>query len=152
MQENETVFKPIAWVDGNETTVMQNYYHLIDPNSYTGISYYRLQQVDFDGSISYSEIQSVLGNENILNMDVAIFPNPVEGLLKIRFTELTEGPQSATIQIINTNGQLLHQFNSTIQAYQVLKIDFVSQLAPAMYVLSIDLDNGQKIVQKFVKK
>jgi hypothetical protein len=33
-----------------------------------------------------------------------------------------------------------------------MHIEYVKKLAPAPYLLSIDLDNGQRIFQKFIKQ
>jgi hypothetical protein len=154
MLEVEGIFEAIGFVDGQGTTVNQTNYELLDDNSYTGVSYYRLKQVDFDGTTSYSEIKAVAGtgDKNTTYIDVSVYPNPVYKELKVRFNELPEGVKSANVQIMSINGQILHQFNAGLQSYQVLEIEYVEQLTPAMYILSIEMDNGEKVLQKFVKK
>lgn len=154
MLAHETEFTTIGFVDGQGTSTVTNYYQFFDPNPYTGYSYYRLQQEDFDGSISYSNTRVVDGSKdkNATYLGISIYPNPVEDQLNIRFQELPKSIQSAKIQIIGVNGQILKDFEQNIQAYQVLEIDFVQQLIPAMYELAIYLDNGEKITHKFIKK
>jgi hypothetical protein len=151
MLENELDFSSVAWVDGNGTTTATLEYNSTDANSYTEVSYYRLQQVDFDGSITYSEIRAVEGIRTNIDLGVSIFPNPVEDELNIRFDELTEDIQTAQIQILSTSGQVLYQSDITIESYQLLTLDIVQTFPPAMYLLSIQFDNGEKVLQKFIK-
>jgi hypothetical protein len=55
-----------------------NYYNFTDYNPYSGTSYYRLRQVDFDGKESYSSITNVTFNNNS-NFSLSLFPNPSNG-------------------------------------------------------------------------
>jgi hypothetical protein len=52
-------FYAIAAVDGAGNSNSFNYYSAIDYYPLEGVSYYRLQQFDFDGASSYSEIVTV---------------------------------------------------------------------------------------------
>ncbi|MDF2190985.1 T9SS type A sorting domain-containing protein [Paraflavitalea sp. CAU 1676] len=51
-------------------------YEMIDPNSYTGITYYRLQLVDFSGRLSYSNIVAV---GRTPDNQLLVWPNPSTG-------------------------------------------------------------------------
>jgi hypothetical protein len=59
---------------GNSTTGKE--YSFIDSEPKSGINYYRLRQVDFNGAFSYSKVISVTfeGEEN----SITVYPNPVE--------------------------------------------------------------------------
>jgi hypothetical protein len=53
-------------VNGSGTTPLRNDYSTIDPRPYSGLSYYRLKQTDFDGTFEYADIVSVFnGNEAV---------------------------------------------------------------------------------------
>ena len=153
MLENETVFKTIGFVDGQGTTTNTTYYKFNDVNSYTDISYYRLKQVDFDNSFTYSAIRSVAGlkDDDPSYVDINTYPNPVVDELIIEFKKIPKGVENATIKLINVAGQILCQFEHEIKYNQFIEIDYVKHLVPAAYMLSIDLDNGHRITQKFVK-
>ena len=58
------IFEDVFVVDGagNSSTII-NYFD-IDKSPYTGISYYRLKQTDFDGHVSYSNIVPIEYNPN----------------------------------------------------------------------------------------
>jgi hypothetical protein len=153
MMEVENIFESIAFVDGKGTTTNTSYYDLLDENSYTGVSYYRLKQVDFDGTVSYSEIRAVAGREGNNNeVNISIYPNPIKDQLTVRFDELPKGVTAANFKVLSIDGRVLHQFNQNAVSFQQVTIDFVQQLPSALYLLSIELDNGARMTQKFVKE
>ena len=40
---------------------------------------------------------------------------------------------------------------AAIESYQVLDIEYINVLNPALYLLSVQLDNGEQVIQKFIK-
>jgi hypothetical protein len=146
----------ITWEDvmdvdgaGNSSTLVN--YSAIDSKPNDGISYYRLKQTDFDGQFEFSKTISMNFNKS-KNQEIQIYPNPVEDELKVQFKELPKSIKSAHIKIINSNGQVLHNFDTGLESYQILKIGYVKELVPALYILSVELDNGDKVLQEFIKK
>lgn len=65
----------VGKVNGAGNSVSTLNYSIYDPNPYTGISYYRLTQYDFDGSFSRSDIKSVVYNPS--DIEISVFPNPI---------------------------------------------------------------------------
>ncbi|BDS13277.1 choice-of-anchor D domain-containing protein [Aureispira anguillae] len=153
MLATETEFKEVGYLEGLGNTVSITNYQLVDENSYSGVSYYRLRQVDFDGTITYSKIKAVEGKsiKNNNNIDAFIYPNPVYSELNVRFNELPRNTASAKVEIRTVTGQVMQAFSVGVQAYQTLEIE-VDQLAPAVYILSIELDNKERIIQEFIKQ
>ncbi len=83
---------------GNSNTSI-NYYD-IDKKPYSGISYYRLKQTDFDGKYEYSSIVAVeLNKENI--QPVKLYPNPSNGELTLEGDAI----EIADFKIFNVLGQ-----------------------------------------------
>lgn len=152
MLDYETDFQAIAWVEGIGTTSSLTHYERIDDNAYTGVSYYRLRQVDFDGTESFSPIRAVRGSEIINAGNVSIFPVPVTDELNIRFGELPKAVTSGEIRIFDVQGRLLFNSSVSLQSHQVLKIAAIQQWPSAMYLLNIRLDNGDTMTDKFVKE
>ena len=62
--------------NSNELTT----YQATDKSPNSGINYYRLKQMDFDGRFSFSHIESAEFN---LGADVKLFPNPTTGLVQV---------------------------------------------------------------------
>jgi hypothetical protein len=152
MLENENSFTSIAWLDGFGTTSEVTHYNYVDNNAYTGVSYYRLRQVDFDGTESFSEVRAVTGREHNIMSDVDIFPIPVKDDLNIRFGKLPEGVTSAQVRIVDLTGRVLFNSELALQSYQVLKIEAISDWPPAMYLLSLKMNNGDSLIEKFLKQ
>jgi hypothetical protein len=69
-------FNPIAEVDGagNSNTILN--YKVMDFEPYSGLSYYRLKQTDFDGKFEYSEIKAVQFAKPVVGQNWSVYPNP----------------------------------------------------------------------------
>jgi hypothetical protein len=72
-------WQQLVIVKGAGTSYVPLEYLEIDPQPYEGINYYRLKQVDFDGTYSYSKIIAVKYSRNVAttNGEPILFPNPV---------------------------------------------------------------------------
>lgn len=148
----EQVFETVGFVEGKGTTTAMSYYDLEDENAYIGTTYYRLRQVDFDGTTTYSDVRAVNGQGIENNSTINLYPNPVSNQLNVRFERLPSTDQTATITVVNATGQVLIQYETGVNEYQTLSIEGVENLVPALYFLKIDIQDGQEWIQKFIKK
>jgi Secretion system C-terminal sorting domain len=73
----------IQRVTGSGTNSGNSFYFVYDSTPYPGVSYYRLQQTDFDDKQTYSPICAV-NIQNALS-NVNIFPNPATNAVTITF-------------------------------------------------------------------
>ncbi len=104
---NSDKWTSLGFVEGHGTTSLPHKYSFIDYNlSVTGEYVYRLKQLDFDGSSTYSVLKSL----NISNMPQKFelkqnFPNPFNFETKIEFSL----PKNCfvTIEISDTNGKIV---------------------------------------------
>ena len=84
--EDGKVFKQIARIQGQGTTLVQSDYSFEDREAISNVLYYyRLKQVDIDGSFEYSEIKTAeLESED---KDWELYPNPIgqDKLLNVSF-------------------------------------------------------------------
>ena len=69
-----TGFETVGSVKGKGNSAANVSYQFTDPNSETVYTYYRLKQVDLDGSFAYSRIIAVKGYHQELTVNA--FPNP----------------------------------------------------------------------------
>lgn len=152
MLEGESSFAVIGWVDGKGNSLLTNYYQYTDENSTLGISYYRLKQVDFDGTESYSEIRAVDGQSSGKYIDWKIYPNPVNAALHVTFKQLPKQVDRATFSIFSMDGKRLYQYQTAIRSNQTIVLDFVEGLGAGTYTLSIETNEEEILSQKFVKE
>lgn len=69
-------FTELVKIEGNGTTSKSHYYSFTDTKPLTGISYYRLKQVDFDGKSTTFKTVAIY---NTLKENFEVYPNPSNG-------------------------------------------------------------------------
>jgi hypothetical protein len=93
----------VGFVQGSGTTTGMKTYSFIDQNVDAGTYKYRLKQIDFDGSFSYSdEIEVIVGIPNTFSLEQN-FPNPFNPSTVIKFSVPAEG--NVKLSIYNILGQ-----------------------------------------------
>ena len=123
-------FKSIGEVKGSGTSDFTNEYHFNDKNPLLGVNYYRLKQVDFDGTFSYSEVTSVTVQSSKVSR---VLSNPVADELTIVQSQTTDEVQG--IFIFNALGELI---KSTTSAPETITTSIpVSDLASGHYYVEI---------------
>ncbi|WAC14342.1 T9SS type A sorting domain-containing protein [Dyadobacter pollutisoli] len=91
-------WQALSRVEARENSNTVQEYRYDDRSPLFGISYYRLKQVDIDGSFAYSFSRNV--NSQHLQTSF-VYPNPVKSLLTI------EGLKTEAVQLFNANGREL---------------------------------------------
>jgi hypothetical protein len=84
--QNDNVWETIGFVPGFGTTTEPKSYSFIDKDISSGFYSYRLKQVDFDGSMVYSNVIEVeVGAPTKFSLEQN-YPNPFNPSTKIKFT------------------------------------------------------------------
>ena len=117
-------------------------YSATDANPFTGISYYRLKQVDIDGKSRYSGIQRITINETTVNFHV--YPNPADQYLFIKGGVARANDLAVFDQYGRNMSSLIGK--PTSDQSQALRID-ISRLQRGVYF--VKTQNGSL---KFYKK
>lgn len=87
---------------GNSTSTLN--YSFVDDNPYSGISYYRLKQTDFDGSFAFSELEAVeIQSDDRFNLN-AVYAS--DGGVRLIYT--SENP-FLFVEVYDMTGQLVHK-------------------------------------------
>ena len=140
-------FSAIAQVMGAGNSSFFHTYNEIDENPYNGISYYRLQQVDYDGAKSYSHIVVVSIEQNL---KINIFPNPAVDVVNISFSEFKAG--RLDYQVYNLSGKLMSQgFTEVNKGISHIRLDEIHNLQPGAYFLRVSNAKGISYVERFMK-
>lgn len=102
------------------------YYHIVDRAALPGTSYYRLRQVDFDGTTTISRVATYRAAKPALA--VQVFPNPTDGLLYLNPDgELPAG----SLRLTDAVGTTLRSFASLPE-----RVD-LRALPPGVYFLHV---------------
>lgn len=142
-------FNPIAKVFGAGTSNERHTYYATDLYPYDGISYYRLLQQDFDGTVTYSKI---VGVSITVNEDHAarVFPNPVIKRTELYLRYYNQINETATLTYIDSKGIEVRteRVNLTIgQNELTLAPDFKSA---GVYILLVKTHAGVKSLRLVV--
>jgi hypothetical protein len=93
-------FDDIGEVDGAGNSTQTRYYSFVDRDPYSGLSYYRLRQTDFDGTVTHAGPVAV---RLLASGQVLLFPNPNSGTF---FLVTPPGDASAEYRVFDALGRL----------------------------------------------
>jgi len=136
-------WQSIGRVNGEGTSLAPTDYQFVDPSPNSGTNYYRLRQVDFDGSIHFSPIVT-LNLPPALSASISVYPNPF--VQEIHIAQLPQGQGHWQMQLVNANGQVLHRSLIDGQTPQT-SID-VEDMPNGLYVLYLADEQGKVIEKK----
>ena len=129
-------FISIGEVKGAGNSVLEQQYSFKDNSPLTGMNYYRLKQIDFDGKFSYSPVIAVKTTSTI--HEVQLFPNPCSSA----FTLIGDDILNHDISIFNITGSVV----KSISYYDGSTID-ISTLVKGTYFVFIHSDSNQPVIQ-----
>lgn len=146
--DNEADFHAITRIAGagNSNEAIQ-YRYEDDQLNVAKTHYYRLRQVDEDGTFTYSNIVAIT-NDIDANAALSIFPNPASSTTSLSFYHTKQEMLTATIR--TTDGKVAQQ--ATIPAENGINQQEinVSKLPTAVYLLDIRTAQGELIATEFL--
>ncbi len=122
-------FEEVTEVDGAGTSQEVLEYSNTDYAPYSGTSYYRIKQTDFNGEYSYSDIKVV---ENNRAVEIGVYPNPVHASLNIDLPK----DKVSSLRILDVSGKEVMYIKNTTGNR---KIDF-SDFKEGLYILQVSID------------
>jgi hypothetical protein len=131
---NGETFAAIGTVEGSGSTASARAYSFVDARPLAGTTYYRLQQVDVDGTLSHSPVVTVAGPATDLPA-VSAVPNPGNGHFAVWATLLT--PASLQGAVLNVLSEKVLTINEQLPAGSMrLTLDLSAQPA-GIYVVQL---------------
>ena len=133
-------FETIGIVDCHNNPSVQEYQYT-DTHPYSGVSYYRLKEMDFDGELYYSEIRNV----NFDQVLVHIQPNPFGTDTKVTIEGTAQ--DAVRISVTDMTGKILTEQLLTSEK----SISLGSDYSNGVYVLQVNYRNmikNYKIVKQ----
>jgi hypothetical protein len=121
-------WQDVTRVEGAGTRNVRTDYEAMDGLPFSGISYYRLKQTDFDKQYSYSPVKRVqLNNE----FQLKVYPNPSKGTFTVSTGFEIE---LDNIRLINSVGQTIP---IQLQGDQTSTTLTSQSVAPGIYILQV---------------
>lgn len=122
-------FETIGLVEGNGNSSSLINYTYNDYSSHGNVSYYRLQQFDFDGESEYSPVVKIEFENRLFN--VSLYPNPASDEVNINFEQKVG---NTSIHILNVNGQTVKR--EEVEGGNSIRLD-ISDLSNGYYQVII---------------
>ncbi|MEO1435699.1 MAG: T9SS type A sorting domain-containing protein [Bacteroidota bacterium] len=129
-------FEVLTRIEGAGTTNLAQQYHYLDENPMETSNYYRLRQVDYDGSYEYSEVKHI--EFEAYQGEISLFPNPTTDQLSIKLPEQLDG--TVQIEIFDASGKRVYQDDRSADYLQA-RID-VRALGAGHYMMRIRSEQG----------
>ncbi len=133
-------FTTIAKLDGAGTTNVPQAYRFLDEElGKAGYRYYRLQQVDFDGTTAYSQTKVL--NFTAHQLALSVYPNPTVDNVTIQLDAQKEG--TLEVGITDVTGKLLDQLTFEVeQGLSNNSIDLDGRYTNGMYFINTKIDDA----------
>ncbi|MDZ7878190.1 MAG: T9SS type A sorting domain-containing protein [Saprospiraceae bacterium] len=141
-------FEKIGFVKGNGTTNDVKKYNFTDEKVASGLTYYRLKQVDIDGRFEYSKTISVLRKSDKFNA-ISVSPNPANDILNIVVE--TKNDDDLEINLLDIFGKTIKQQKTTTQQGLNNKSLDLQDLPNGIYFLQLQ-QGSERIVRKVIKE
>ncbi|MBW3127401.1 T9SS type A sorting domain-containing protein [Hymenobacter profundi] len=128
VSEDGYAFRRIGQVSGHGTSSLSHEYQLLDPELArygAALVYYRLRQVDHDGTTHFSPVRTVVVSGQ---PELALFPNPTS-----EATTLTGALPSAAVSVYDSMGRLVH--TSTADAAGSAQLRLPAGSAAGVYMV-----------------
>ena len=137
------VFKKISFVKGKGSTTEENLYTFTDKNVNTGTYYYRLRQIDYNGTYSYSNVVTVkIGTSPERFSLFQNYPNPFNPTTKIQYA--VGSRQLVTLKVYDMTGKEVATLVNKIQTAGNYEVQFSAgskQLASGIYFYRLKAGN-----------
>ncbi|WP_456461644.1 LamG-like jellyroll fold domain-containing protein [Reichenbachiella sp.] len=145
-------YDTIGEIDGSGTTNEFVNYQFIDSNPYYGLSYYRLVQVDYDGTRNVHAPVTVNNEGYRSGIEVSVFPNPTNSNnVNLR---LISGDENTIIQVsmFDLSGNLVHlETLSAALGVSDIHLNLRRDLQAGVYLVAIQQGNNKLIKRLSIK-
>ncbi|MBI4946949.1 MAG: T9SS type A sorting domain-containing protein [Bacteroidetes bacterium] len=141
-------FEQIGTVKGAGNSSVTRNYIFYDHEPYSGISYYRLRPMDYNGAFTYSEIRPVyIGTLDI----ITIYPNPsTDG--SIQYIIASEDGGELSVKVYDIIGRKVISNTETLESGVVTRKLSTAALSSGSYLLQVTNGDLEKTQKQFVIK
>ena len=142
-----TTFAQVAQVAGQGTTAAASRYAYTDASAPRGTSYYRLRQVDTNGTAAYSAVRTVSLTATTL-ATLSVYPNPAtDAAVTLDLHTLPEG--SYQVSLLNAQGSTVAHY--TTQGADSQPIALPAALPAGTYLVLVQ-GQGLRLTQRLARQ
>jgi fibronectin-binding autotransporter adhesin len=139
-------FSDVQRVAAQGNTLVRHDYAAVDAQPLPGTSYYRLRQVDQDGTVAYSPVATVRFGTEQTTPALLAYPNPSAGQhFQVLATNLAT--TGGTVQLFDNVGRLVLTQVAAVGTAEVT-IQPARPLASGLYLVTWQTADGQKLTTK----
>jgi hypothetical protein len=140
----------IGFVSGNGTTTENHYYNFVDEGT-AGKVYYRLRQVDYNGTYNYSDIIEIYGvTVSTIHLDQN-YPNPFNPTTTINYQIGNDG--FVSLKVFNSLGEEVVELVNEFQSGGSYNVTFsASELPSGIYVYQLTAGNYKETKKMLLMK
>ncbi len=140
----------IMVVSAHNNSDIEQKYNVLDRNPYADMNYYRLREVDFDGSYTYSNVVTArFGKSNSLHL----FPNPVGEQLTLELGLSEVSDSDYVFSIYDIQGKTVQQWTQNLADKNNHIERNIGNISPGLYFLKVQNQDGTSVQEShFVKK
>jgi len=144
-------FVNAGFVSGRGNSLEPTAYSFVDKGLESGKYIYRLKQVDYDGTTTYSaEVEVEVGTPTVFALEQN-YPNPFNPSTVIKYSIPVDGMVS--LNIYNTLGEKVTTLVSTIQKAGSYEVSFnASKLASGVYIYRLESGNFSTVKKMILNK
>lgn len=142
-------FTTISFVKGEGNSNRNITYTETDVNPFVSLNvdklYYRLNQVDFDGKSTLSEVKMVTNNEPT-NNDIKVYPNPFSNIVNVEINA-TESIETV-VKITDITGKLVASQTVMLNiGVNHVSINNIDKLSNGVYFVSVTNNSTNEVVK-----
>ncbi len=137
-------FESIGWVEGKGNSTERTEYNFTHSKPANGLNYYKLKQVDFDGSFSYSNTEVVsFGKETSIRVVPTLAQNEILLLMDNPFNK------ELSMEVFAVNGQKVMDV-AIPQKAQMVSVN-ISELPAGSYFVRL-VNDSKVFTERFIKQ
>jgi hypothetical protein len=129
---NGQTWETVGFVAGKGNSSSPQPYSYLDVTNLTEVVYYRLRQLDFDGTPTLSSVVAVRLTAG--TGELALYPNPATDQLTVQLPAATSGP--LTVQLLDATGRTVWTTQAAATGSS-LELKLGGQVKPGLYLVRV---------------
>ena len=135
-------FESIAFIEGKGTTNSLTKYEFVDTENWSGTVYYRLLQIDNNGSSSTTKTISFVRNK--IPTSFVLYPNPNQAGGELNLRGITDKLSIKSLQVISITGQQILVNPNLKTTFEGIAIDLPQTISKGIYIIQFVTEFGMQ--------